>query len=858
VQEVEPTRPRALNPRLDRDLETICLKCLRKEPHSRYGSAEALADDLTRWLAGEPIRARPAGVGERLRKWALRRPAVAALAGSLAAMTLSALLLVSWHWYGAITARREADEQRRRAERWVIHYSLESALNLLEKGQTPRGMLWLTNTLERVNEAGFTPKETEELRRPILANLGAWYGRLCQLRSLLPHSNSLQTAAFSPDGQRVVTLEVSGRLRVWETTGRLCSEWFVQRGVPILAAGFSPHARLLATAGSDETVYLWDTETGENIRTLRAPANERIGPIRAVAVSSGGWVAAGGDEAIIGIWDISGNKWSYSLKGHKYGILTLAFSPRGAVLASGSEDRTVRLWDVPGQKEVRTCKGPRMDGCSHHYAVRAVAFSPDGTKLVSGSEDYTAQIWNVEDGKPMLWNEDAPLVLAHQDAVQAVAFSAEGKRVLTGSFDRTAQLWDAATGRALDPPLEHPGGVGTVAFGLDGRFLTAARDGTVRVWSSTEEQAWLHRFTPNDSVMAVALSPDGRLALTGSGRSACLWSTETGQCLGPLEGRGREAGSGHQDDVWAVAFSPDGRSILTTSRDGTVRVWDTESRQPRCDELHRPIVLELAHRGRSAVFTPDGRQILTGAGNSVGEDVRGAACLWDIGRGQPRGQPLQQREIVWQVAVSPDARTAAIAAGDDSTQLWDLQRLQPFGSSLSHQNRVVALDFSPDGSLLATGSTDKMARLWDAATGAPSGHPFEHGGAVWGVAFADARTLVTGCRDGRVRLWDLPTRSLIGPPWSHQGIVWSVACHSPSRTILTGGEDKTACLWRLPPPWENDVQHARLRVEVSTGLVLDANGVVRWLDPSSWEQRRQALQGPSGTSLSPASMTKDP
>jgi WD40 repeat protein len=271
-------------------------------------------------------------------------------------------------------------------------------------------------------------------------------------------------------------------------------------------------------------------------------------------------------------------------------------------------------------------------------------------------------------------------------------------------------------------------------------------------------------------------------------------------------------------------------------------VWDTESRQPRDDDLGRPLVLELAHRGRSAVFTPDGRHILTGAGNSVGEEVRGAAWLWDIGRGPPRGQPLQQHEIVWQVAVSADARTAVIAAGDDSAQLWDLRSRQPFGPSLSHQNRVVALDFSPDGRLLATGSTDKMARLWDASTGAPIGYPFEHGGAVWGVAFADARTLVTGCRDGRVRLWDLPTRSLIGPPWSHQGIVWTVACHHASRTILTGGEDKTACLWRLPPPWENDVQRARLRVEVSTGLVLDANGVVRWLDPSSWQQRRQALQ----------------
>ena len=186
--------------------------------------------------------------------------------------------------------------------------------------------------------------------------------------------------------------------------------------------------------------------------------------------------------------------------------------------------------------QLRICLGHRMDGCSHHYAVRAVAFSPDGTKLISGSEDHTAQLWNAEDGKPLLWNEatGAPLVLPHQDSVQAVAFSPDGQRVMTGSFDRTAQLWDVETGRAIDPPLAHPGAVGTVAFGPGGLFLTAARDGMARVWSRAEEKAWRHKFRHNDYVMAVALSPDGRLAVTGSGHEAVMWNTETGQRLGPL------------------------------------------------------------------------------------------------------------------------------------------------------------------------------------------------------------------------------------------------------------------------------------------------------------------------------------
>jgi WD40 repeat protein len=101
---------------------------------------------------------------------------------------------------------------------------------------------------------------------------------------------------------------------------------------------------------------------------------------------------------------------------------------------------------------------------------------------------------------------------------------------------------------------------------------------------------------------------------------------------------------------------------------------------------------------------------------------------------------------------------------------------------------------------------------------------------------------VTGCRDGQIRLWDVPTRAPIGPPWTHQGIVWAVACHPASRIVLTASDDKAARLWRLPALWPNDVNRARLQVEVRTGLTLDTDGVVRWLDAASWQQRRQTLQ----------------
>jgi WD40 repeat protein len=816
VREEEPERPRALNPRVDRDLETICLKCLRKEPHERYSSAEALADDLTRWLDGEPIQARPVRFGERLVKWARRRPAVAMLLAALAVTNLAALALVSWKWGGEATARQE---QQRRAERLTIQFSLDSGIRFLQQGRFPRGMLWLAATLERINRAGFHEDEAEELRRPVLANLAAWYDRLCPLRHQMAHSALLRAAVFHPDGQRLYTVDAAGRLRLWELTDGVPTENVLEQTGPLLAAAFSPDARWVVMGAADGTVRIRDLNASEPSHPLEMAATTE--PIHALAVNARGLVAAAVEVKNVGvirIWDTSAGKMLDPIRGHDAPIRALAFSPTGEWLASAGNDRMVRISDPMKGTVQRTCKGREMGGKAHHEAVQAVAFSPDGTKLITGSEDRTAQIWNADNGEPLIGPEtpEGPPGLLHQDAVEAVAFSPDGKRVLTGSADRIAQVWewDAAKGkgRPIDLPVEHPGAVEMASFRPDGSLLTATHDGMVRLWETPTEKRWFHEL-PHDPnpVMAAALSPDGRLAATGSGRDAWLWNVESGACLGPL--RGPDDNNSHQDDVWAMTFTRDSRFVLTAAHDGAARLWNAtiDNRKPVEWQPGKPAAINLGSRGRSVAFSPDGQLLLTGGGSAGSDKPEGAAWLWECSNGPPRGQPLLQGEVVWQVAVSPDGRTAAIASGDESARLWDLERRQPFGPRLTHENRVVALDFSPDGRWLATGSTDKTARVWNAATGEAVGVPFDHPGAVWGVALADAWTLVTACRDGRVRLWDVPTRTPLGPPWVHQGTIWTVACHPASRTVLTGSEDKTARLWHIPLPWMNDDRRVRSR-----------------------------------------------
>jgi WD40 repeat protein/serine/threonine protein kinase/tetratricopeptide (TPR) repeat protein len=746
IQQVRERAPNPLskvNPRTPRDLDVICLKCLEKDPLRRYSSAQALADDLRRYLAGEPITARRTGTRERVWLWSKRNPWLAGAVGSTAAAVMAVAVVSTVFAIEQTRAKNRitvlaGDLQSslaksetlsgtltlslKESNRRLARLDFERAQNAFEKEQIGPGLCWLVQSWRSAAAA-----DDPVWRHAARAALSAWSRHHMETRMILSHAESIVKIAYSPDGKSIVTASHDHTARVWDAaTGRPLTAP-LQHQDRVNSVAFSPDGKTLLTGSDDRTARLWDAATGQPIGVPMRHHKE-VGAVtfspdgkRVLTVPSRHGILT---SNIPRLWDAAtGRPVAPELRHDN--VWCVAFSPDGKTILTGGGDRTARLWDAnTGQSIGTTMQHPEQ-------SVNAVAFSPDGKTVLTGGTDKTARLWDAATGQPI----GAPM--RHQDFVVAVAFSPDGKTIIAGGSRGHARLWDARTGQPVGDPMRHHGYISTVAF-----------------------------------------SPDGRTALTGSwDGTARLWDTATGLPVGtPMR---------HQNSVEDVAFSPDGRSVLTGSSDGTARLWGAK--------VGRPSGLPLLHHSAVEVlaFSPDGKKVLSGGG-IYGHSTQ----LWDADTGQPLGNPLPQPDRVQDVAFSPDGKTMLTAGDDFTARLWDAATGRPLATPLRHQNTVSGVRFSPDGRTVLTGSWDGTARLWDAATGRPLGPPLRHQTIVTATAFSpDAKSVVTGSQDGAVRLWDAAAARPIGPSMQHRDVVTAVAFSPEGKTLLSASFDATARLW---------------------------------------------------------------
>jgi WD40 repeat protein len=578
VRQRAPEPPSKENRRVPRDLEVVCLKCLEKDPHRRYDSAAALADDLERYLADKPIMARPAGSLERGWRWCRRNPVVAgslsaAAAALLAVAGLSLLYahrqardavrirqLATERTTESLKAREQAQLAKEQARRAIIALAQSNlnnaALNYergqeeCEKGEIGLGLVRLVESWRSAVAAGSLGTGWQHTAR---TSLSAWQYSLPKLQAVFSHAGVVTGVAFSPDGKTVITGSQDHTARLWDAaTGQPIGRTLTH-GNWVRAVAFSPDGKTVITGSWDKSARLWDAATGQPI----GPPLTHQGLVYAVAFSPDGkTVITGGADKTARLWDVATGQPLGQPLTHPGWVMAVAFSPDGKTVITGSSDKTAQLWDVAtGQPLTHLNGGP------------AVAFSPDGKSVISASEDHAARVWDAATGQPI----GPPLT--HQGSVTAVAFSPDGKTVITGSQDKTVRLWDAATGLPIGQTLVHQGTVWKAAFSPDGKnVITGSQDKTARLWDTPTGQRSGQTLTHQGPVTAVAFSPDGKTVITGSqDKTAQLWDVATGQPLGQT--------LAHPGRVMAVAFSPDGKTVITGSQDKTAQLWDAATGQ---------------------------------------------------------------------------------------------------------------------------------------------------------------------------------------------------------------------------------------------------------------------------------------
>ncbi len=822
VRETEPERPRKLDASISKDLETICLKCLEKEPEKRYASCHHLADELARSLRGEPIEARPIGRAERFGRWCKRNPGIAGLA-MVAALLLLSVAIVSGIGYAvtsnalqdAQTARAAEREQREAAEGAAVREAARRQEAEAERDRVQR----LQYASEIRAAHAFLLRSDREQTAGILASFGPkgsahdargweWFwmqtalGR--QTRDLQPRRTDIAIEVDSETGKRKLldTIYQIGRAfdLAWSPDG----------------SRFAISERNFVTvydrAGQKERFRL------DARRRDAAPEEKRHERLLAIAWSPDGTrIAAGSDWGSIHLWDLETREKVAVLEGHQGVVRCLKWNPLGRQIASGGEDAVVRVWDVTDRTVLHSF--------AHHESL-----TPPGNFASkvrpTGPPEYAESTRGTRSGGLLLsaWSTIGDVGVSTTPATPGK------KSPLVGSNDEvnwtTALDWNP-TGNSL---------------------VAGCRDGSSRVWevvpegSSGDPKAVLHH-TRRPVISAGWHAREPWIVVSHVGEEAYVWDVESQSLLESLEVAA--ACWDAAGERMAMLRFPSEADLLRRSGpsmpggellagfNAQLTTTDTETRRPDTTIWTRLKVDPRKSSGCRAVgWSPDGQTLaIVGppdpssnaklSWNRVPEGHGGLVQFADVTDSFLRGHKGSVDCLAWH----PDSELLASGGADTEVRIWNVGNRAQRRVLQQHKKPVVAVGWSPDGQwLFSAGGPDLV--VWNTDTWTPQ-TTIQHGepepvaedgkkapplvgyveAAAWNpegtqIAASHLRGIVkrfaaqNGSELGRLQLAD--DRS--------DGVgVFALAWHPSGNYLCFGGHEKKEPLWSWGPDSEGAI-----------------------------------------------------